>query len=367
MPHYVVTSDWHIQNTGKFARHLEGGLTTRANFAFDFIEWLWEYCETNKIEKILHCGDFFTQRGMISAPLYNKFWDLLSACPVPMIMIVGNHDRYKTDPSIHGMYVLADALDNITILENQVTLDQHIRVAGCPPPFDFDHTFKFPKNSVSNKRNILLIHENIVGAAFSSGKKADAGVVPGKLSDLMRNNGFDICFCGDIHVPQELTAWNPSIVVVGAPFQMDFGDAGQPRGIWEYDSDKNIVEFVKYEEGPKFFQVTDESISTDPHNVDVLFSPVMKDRTFYQFRFKSLELYRHYKEITKGWGSVEFQLLADTGDGEEFTVDNLYDSKEIIPAYVKNQVEEVSVQVPLIERGIGYVEEALKESGEQTL
>jgi len=124
---------------------------------------------------------------------------------------------------------------------------------------------------------------------------------------------------------------------------------------------------VKYEEGPKFFQVTDESISTDPHNVDVLFSPVMKDRTFYQFRFKSLELYRHYKEITKGWGSVEFQLLADTGDGEEFTVDNLYDSKEIIPAYVKNQVEEVSVQVPLIERGIGYVEEALKESGEQTL
>ena len=368
MPHYVVTSDWHIQNTGKFARHLEGGLTTRAQFAFEFIEWLWEYCEENDIEKILHCGDFFTQRGMISAPLYNRFWDLLSGCPVPLVMIVGNHDRYKTDPSIHGMYVLGEALDNVTVLDNQVTLDRHVRIAGYPPPFIPSDDIAFSKIFFrqDNKRNILLIHENIVGAAFSSGKKADTGVVPSRLADWMRENNFDICFCGDIHVPQELTAWNPSIVVVGAPFQMDFGDAGQPRGIWIYDSEKNIVEFVKYEKGPQFFQVTDDTISKDPHNVDILFSPVMTKRKFYQFKFRSLELFRAHRELTKGWNNVEFQLIADS-DGEGFSVDNLYDSKEIIPAYVRNQVEDVPEQIPLIERGLGYVEEALKEKGEQTL
>ena len=372
MPHYIVTSDWHIQNTGPFARHIEGGLTTRAKFAFDFIEWLWDYCEKNKIEKILHCGDFFTQRGMISAPLYNRFWDLLTACPVPMIMIVGNHDRYKTDPSIHGMYVLADALDNITILDNQVTLDRNIRVAGCPPPLDLEsQKFKFPlpfksfgegKHSLRTKRNILLIHENIIGAAYSSGKKADEGVSPQRLAEWMRENNFDICFCGDIHVPQEMTAWNPSIVIVGAPFQMDFGDRGQPRGIWNYDSDNNIVEFVRYEKGPMFFQVTDETwqeFASNSHSIN-------HNTDFYQFKVKSLELYREIGELKKDWPNCEVQLVVDSSE-EEFTVDNLYDANEIVPAYVRNEVEEVSEQIPLINRGLRYIEEALKEKGEQTL
>jgi DNA repair exonuclease SbcCD nuclease subunit len=359
MPRYVVTSDWHIQNTGKFSKPLEGGLTTRAEYSFEFIEWLWEYCEENAIEKILHCGDFFTQRGMISAPLYNKFYDLLSACPVPMIMIVGNHDRYKTDPSIHGMYVLADALDNITILDNQWTMDKHIQIAGVPPPFNLDTAALCMK--VSNRKpSVLLIHENIIGASFSSGKKADDGVSLKRLIDWMCDVGFDICFCGDIHVPQEMTASDPPVIVVGAPFQMDFGDRDQARGIWVYDSDKNIVEFVSYEKGPKFYQITDETWQEFASTTQI-----RKPTDFYQFKVKSLELFREIGTLKKNWPNSEVQLVADDSGNEEFSVDNLYDTQEIVPKYVRNQVEEIPQQIPLINRGLNYIEKALKEKGEQ--
>lgn len=368
MAHYVVTSDWHIQNTGPFSKPLESGLTTRAKFAFDFIEWLWEYCETNNIEKILHCGDFFTQRGMISAPLYNRFWDLLTACPVPMIMIVGNHDRYKADPSIHGMYVLADALDNVTILDNELKLDKHSRVVGCPPPFDLTQEYPFQDiaaflgegASMRKKRNILLIHENIIGAAYSSGKKADEGVSPKRLAEWMRENNFDICFCGDIHVPQEMTAFDPSIVIVGAPFQMDFGDREQPRGVWDYDSEKNIVEFVPYEEGPKFYQITDETWQEFANKTQDF-----KPTDFYKFKVQSLELYREISNI--GMPNSELQLVTQDSGDEDFSVSDLYDTKEIVPAYVRNEEEEVPKQIPLINRGMKYIEEALKEKGEQKL
>ena len=86
-------------------------------------------------------------------------------------------------------------------------------------------------------------------------------------------------------------------------------------------------------------------------------------------KFKSLDLYRRVQEDVKSAMGLnyEMQLVTQDSGDEDFSVSDLYDTKEIVPAYVRNEEEEVPKQIPLINRGMKYIEEALKEKGEQKL
>ena len=121
-------------------------------------------------------------------------------------------------------------------------------------------------------RRLALVHENLIGAQFPTGRAADKGVDVKALLEWMKANKVDICFCGDIHRPQAIRsdtgilAWTNDlhkggyqVVIVGAPYQMDFGDEYQKRGVWLFETgrDGDKSQFVEYPGGPLFITITD--------------------------------------------------------------------------------------------------------------
>ena len=105
------------------------------------------------------------------------------------------------------------------------------------------------------KHRILLLHENLIGAKFATGYEATEGLGVDELEDLLVAHHFDACFCGDIHVPQRMS---DRILLVGSPYQMDFSDEDQERGVWIYDLKERDLEFVPYEGGPQYTTIDDE-------------------------------------------------------------------------------------------------------------
>ncbi len=259
----LITSDVHVQYSGMFALPTSQGITTRSEIAFAFLEWLLEKVQEYQIKYVCIAGDLFTFKTGIQTPLYNKTFDyikrLCKLCGV--VTIPGNHDRFQST-GIHCLHALREIKDFYVLEEGEANnifitdpTGDTVRIWGVPSGTKFPE--KLHAQNVMSVRNILLMHENIVGAQYPTGWEATGGVEPVWLRKYLDEYQVDLCFCGDIHKPQII---QDKIVVTGAPYQMDFGDEYDPRGIWIYDSEENCVDFLDYDKGPRFGTINDNTL-----------------------------------------------------------------------------------------------------------
>ncbi len=250
-----------------FAQPLKNGLTTRAIEGLNFIPWLGEYVEAlNKdkivIEAIVHCGDMFTQKSGISTALYNTTLDALrhltDLTGLNFYYLPGNHDiLMKTDARMHNMYAIIQALPDAYEIDDRGVwiIEDQVEIFGVKPPFVERKLHARPSHVV---RRILIVHENIIGGRYESGKLIDKGVSQSALRSYAQANDIDFIFGGDIHEPQKIKG-KPPICLIGAPLQFSFGDKPN-RGFWLYEPKANLTKFVRYPEGPKYTTITDADI-----------------------------------------------------------------------------------------------------------
>ena len=74
-----------------------------------------------------------------------------------------------------------------------------------------------------------------------------------KLSEL--NKKFPLIYSGHFHLRQEKHYPGSSIKYIGNPFQMDFGDEGDVKGIEIIDFKTLQTEFIENDISPKFYRI----------------------------------------------------------------------------------------------------------------
>lgn len=74
-----------------------------------------------------------------------------------------------------------------------------------------------------------------------------------KLSEL--NKKFPLIYSGHFHLRQEKHYPDSSIKYIGNPFQMDFGDEGDVKGIEIIDFKTLQTEFIENDISPKFYRI----------------------------------------------------------------------------------------------------------------
>lgn len=314
----VAVSDIHIQGNGMFAKPLPRGQTTRSELSFKFLKWLDGYCQQVRADLLVITGDIFSQRLAVPTAILNRtiesFKKICSGTPV--VAIPGNHDRFMWSKSemVHSLYALRTSVPNFTVIDGEPWVREffspqgNITIFGIPAG-RADLLPDLPKLALEKGRgfSLLLLHENIVGARFSSGAAVAEGTLQETIWSTLGRLKLDMAICGDIHLSQSLPegrpdafGWFPiregkTILVPGSPYQMDFGDEGHSHGVWVIDTDMRAYLFCPYEGAPKHFTITEET-----------FRPIHKlpANTYYRFRLSDPEKIRMV-QAAKVKGEIE--------------------------------------------------------------
>ena len=211
------------------------------------LEWCdWFIDEVNKqgIKDILFLGDFYHHRSDISvATLHVASLILDKLNDFNIIMIVGNHDAYYKDRSDINSLSILQGRKNITVISDVVTTQLFGRTC----------TFIPWSANISNlpKSDVIFGHLEIESFKMNSFKTCDHGT---KTKDLLKKS--NLIMSGHFHLRDERVYDNGTIIYVGNPFQMDFGDLGGVKGYYTLDFETLKYNFYENKLSPKHKKIS---------------------------------------------------------------------------------------------------------------
>jgi DNA repair exonuclease SbcCD nuclease subunit len=222
-----------------------------------FLERLLFMVKSNSYEKVIFLGDLFDTFAVIRSEIMALWSRFLSQSSQhsEIILIVGNHDMAGESGGAH-------ALEPFKIYKNVVVIDKPHTLGGMVHflPF-YRNNEEFVKECQSLPQgSILFCHQSFNGAQFENGFYDPHGVDPTAVSHLAE------VISGHIHRQQKIgNIWYP-----GTPFQMNFSDAGERKGVFEISLDTsryNILGQVSLDL-PEYFVIDVPTISKLKEMVD---------------------------------------------------------------------------------------------------
>lgn len=190
-----------------------------------------------KAENIVLLGDLFHNHDVIRARVLDFWIDTLEKSPVPVIIVVGNHDMVGSK-ELEGKVSAPNALSkisNVKVFNSPGLAHGH----GFIPYRHSKEEFLSAVKELSSKTSIIFCHQTFDTACFENGFYAPDGV---KLEDLPP--GIQI-ISGHIHAQQEIKneSNNSSVWYPGTPRWLTASDANSKKGLWVYDS-AGVNEFI---------------------------------------------------------------------------------------------------------------------------
>jgi len=176
-------------------------------------------------------------------------------------LLVGNHDQDTKQGDIHACYAFESVVQvmdrgNWYCFEEEMPGAPQLHVFAIPFHTDaekIEKLLKFAETTMpSHVHTCCLAHIGVSGAKAGSNfvliSKDNISTIP------LTKPGFDQVFLGHYHQHQMLT---PNIRYLGSTHQHNWGDAGQSRGYWIWETDPNPkelgkVEFHEVKSAPKF-------------------------------------------------------------------------------------------------------------------
>jgi DNA repair exonuclease SbcCD nuclease subunit len=215
------------------------------NIALDFAKWASETYKKFGINEIIIPGDIFHNRSFISVETLSvtkKFFDYFKDFTI--YISTGNHDSFlKESSSINSISIL-DGWDNIHIIDNDpmVLETNYSKTIGLIPwGTSLD---KMPKT------DIMFGHFEINSFYMNSYKICEHGF---SYNDLFERS--PIIISGHFHKKDNRSYKNGNITYLGSPYQQNFGDTLDERGIYILDLEKDDFVFFKNEISPKYFKL----------------------------------------------------------------------------------------------------------------
>jgi DNA repair exonuclease SbcCD nuclease subunit len=201
--------------------------------AIDWAKWLRDELREKDITDIIICGDLFHYRDEISVNTIHVTTKILSIWKEFNIgMIVGNHDSYYKDRVDVNSLSILTGWDNITVFDTATTIESSGKtLTFCPWG---TKVYEIPES------DIVFGHFEINTFKLNQFKICDHGI---SSSDLLSKSNLIIT--GHFHLREERQYDNGTILYIGSPFQMDFGDVGDTKGYYILDVESSKYEFFK--------------------------------------------------------------------------------------------------------------------------
>ena len=232
----AIFSDLHL------GVHLDSG--TWHQVALNWCDWFVEELKKKDIKDILFLGDFYHHRSDISvATLHVASLILDKLNDFNVVMIVGNHDAYYKDRADINSLSILGGRKNLTVISETTTAKI------------FGKTFTFipwgANVSKLPKSDAIFGHLEIESFKMNGYKTCDHGL---STRDLLTK--AKLIMSGHFHLRDERIYDNGTIVYVGNPFQMDFGDIDGTKGYYTLDLDTLKYEFFENTLSPKHKKIS---------------------------------------------------------------------------------------------------------------
>lgn len=228
--------------------------------SLDFAKWASEFYKEQDIEEIIIPGDVFHNRSEISVEtlaVAREFFDYFKDFTV--YISTGNHDCFKKDSSDINSISLLDGWKNIHIVDKEpLLLETNYQKTIGLVPWGTDLE-KFPKC------DIMFAHLEINSFYMNSYKVCDHGF---SHKDLFKSSPYIIS--GHFHKKDHRIFEKGEILYLGSPFQHNFGDVGDDRGIYVFDIENNVFNFIENNICPKHVKFSVKNFLKNPDKLEKL-------------------------------------------------------------------------------------------------
>lgn len=254
---FLIFSDPHCHTFRPESETLPSGLNSRLQDSLNILEQIYILCRRHEVDCVLCGGDLFHARAVINVSTFNLVYEAIAKIKTTVsnfVLLVGNHDQANKLGTVHATQTF-QAIVTVVDSPSWVEIDPETHVF-CVPFSESRETIVTSiseglKNPPSGTK-ILLGHFGVSGAEPGSNFVMITPDLP-NLPDL-KYNTFKQVFLGHYHKPQELL---PNVRYVGATHQHNWGDIGQKRGAWLWDSNKDVYETPTLQElnAPKYMKI----------------------------------------------------------------------------------------------------------------
>lgn len=235
-----------------------------SNQMFDVFSDSIEYAKKNKIDLILHGGDFFNRsnpKKKVVSRAYELVESLISE-NIGFICVPGNHDRSKLPETLLGYY-----MRNVHFINKFTTIElDEITIIGFPyinqnPKNVYKRITKFA-NKNQDKQIILLCHQLFDGAKFGPHNYVFRNRIDALQTFTLPWNIL-FTLTGHIHRAQSLTDMN--VFYPGSLERTSFMEIVEPKGFLDIIIEDGTVDIQFIENSSLPMEVIeielDESLS----------------------------------------------------------------------------------------------------------
>jgi DNA repair exonuclease SbcCD nuclease subunit len=234
-PEVCIISDLHI------GTHCNSPLwhTTVLNF----FDWLKTQLKSCGIRDIIICGDVFHNRNDVSVNTLSTATAAFKKLDDFNIhILVGNHDAFYKDRSDVNSIDILGGWKNITVYKDVAVIDyMGSKLAFCPWGTTIDQ--------IPNA-DIVFGHFEIASFKMNNFKVCDHGFI---AEDLFKKTNMVIT--GHFHLKEERLYKNGTIIYLGSPVELDWGDKNTTKGIYLLDLLTKKYRFVENTISPKHVEV----------------------------------------------------------------------------------------------------------------
>lgn len=220
------------------------------NTALQWAEWLKAELNKQGIKDIFILGDLYHYRDEIAVNtihVVNQILKLWSEFNI--VILVGNHDAFYKDRSDINSLSILDGWKNIIVVSEATPYT--ILGKECTfLPWGADL-------SKVSKSDVIFGHLEIETFKMNSHKACDHGI---KTKDLL--NKANLIMTGHFHLRDERKYDNKTILYVGNPFEMDFGDAGSTKGYYILNFENLSYTFFENKLSPKHKKLSITDLAT---------------------------------------------------------------------------------------------------------
>ncbi len=199
-----------------------------------------DYCTANNIDTIIHAGDVFDRRKYSNHRTLHQWktevFDPLRARGIRIKAIVGNHDiAMKDSCAINSPSLLLSDYENIDVYNEPTQLVFDQTPIDMIPWICTDNITRVTEFVAASNSPIAIAHLELQGFVMHSNITCSHGIVDKQLFQR-----YDTVLTGHFHHRSH----GGNIQYVGALYEMNWGDADDPRGFLVLDTATRKYTFV---------------------------------------------------------------------------------------------------------------------------
>lgn len=226
------------------------------DIAIDWAVWLKKELQQKNIKDIVISGDLFHYRDEIAVNTIQVVTKIMNIWKnFNIVILVGNHDSYYKDRVDVNSLSILSGWDNITIFDNIEQIESFgKKITFCPWGVR-------PEELI--KSDIMFGHFEIQSFKMNQFKVCTEGI---KSADLLKHSPLVIT--GHFHLRDERKYKKGTILYLGNPYQMDFGDVNGVKGYYILDIKNSSYDFYENNISPQHKKITLSELVKHPGITD---------------------------------------------------------------------------------------------------